>query len=387
LPKRLNRNALTVAAALGGVTVLTVLVVSGPSHNRAATIAAPADRVPPMPARPTFLDQPPRLPAAALAGSPGSPIAERSFGMRDGGRGGRSQSSAVGMESDARHGEESIRTQAYHAALLSGLLVGSREGEEEGEGAGDAAARPAPVDQLAPARGLPYSPSSTTALGAPPVALHADVVDSDTTASLAADSDRSTASRFTLRAGTVIPGTLLTGITSDVPGAVIGQISRDVFDSRTQQLLLIPKGSRLIGTYDSRSVRTGRLIVEWTRLLFPDGRSIALERSEATDETGQSGMHDQVNHHVGRLFGTALLLSAITAGVQLSQPQQATVYGVPSASQVAAGALGQQMGEIGIESARRGLDTPPTVTIRPGWPFDVLLTNDITFDGTYVAAS
>jgi type IV secretion system protein VirB10 len=189
---------------------------------------------------------------------------------------------------------------------------------------------------------------------------------------------------FALRAGTVIAGFLVTGINSDVPGEVVGQTSRDVFDSRTQQVLLIPRGSKLIGTYDNHTVRSGRLIVEWARLLFPDGRSIPLPRANATDETGESGLHDQVNHHYGRLFGTALLLSAFTAGVQLSQPQQTTLYGPASSGQVAAGAMGQQLGELGIESARRGLDTPPTITIRPGQPFNVLLTQDIAFDGPFV---
>jgi type IV secretion system protein VirB10 len=203
---------------------------------------------------------------------------------------------------------------------------------------------------------------------------------SDDTAARAVAAD----TPFALRAGTVITGFLMTGINSDVPGDVVGQTSREIFDSRTQQVLLIPRGSKLIGTYDNRTVRSGRLIVEWTRLLFPDGRSIALPHAKATDAIGESGLHDQVNHHYGRLFGTALLMSAFTAGVQLSQPQQATAYGPLSSGQVAAGALGQQLGELGLESARRGLDVPPTITIRPGQPFDILVTQDIAFDGPFI---
>jgi type IV secretion system protein VirB10 len=188
-----------------------------------------------------------------------------------------------------------------------------------------------------------------------------------------------------VRAGAVIPGLLLTGINSDLPGEILGQTSRDVFDSRTQQILLIPRGSRLIGSYDNRSANTGRLIVAWTRLILPDGRSLTLPHLAATDEHGQAGLHDEVNHHYGRVYGAALLTSVISAGVQLSQPQQSALYAAPSSRQVTAGALGQNLGDVALESAKRGLDTPPTITIRPGQPFEVFLAGDIRFDGPYAA--
>ena len=335
LPKRLNRNVLTVAAALAGVTVLTVLVVANPSRRRETPAVGAIDGAPPAPAQPTFLNVPPRQPPAAANGPSATP-AERGH--------------LVGRPAPINDAP-SPREMAYQTALTSHVLVR------------DAASNSLrPVDEVVP-------------LGAE--MLH---VNSDASAPRAAAAD----APYALRAGTVIAGLLMTGINSDLPGEVVGQTSRNVFDSRTQQILLIPRGSKLIGTYDNRSVRSGRLIVEWIRLLFPDGRSITLPRPSATDESGESGLHDHVNHHYGRMFGTALLLSTFTAGVQLSQPEQAMLYGPASSGQVAAGALGQQLGELGIESARRGLDIPPTITIRAGQPFDVLLTQDIAFDGPFV---
>src|SRR5207249_7174163 len=59
-------------------------------------------------------------------------------------------------------------------------------------------------------------------------------------------------SPYTIRAGTVIPGILLTAITSDLPGECLGQVSRDVYDSKTQRILLLPKGSKLICRYDDQ---------------------------------------------------------------------------------------------------------------------------------------
>jgi len=191
-------------------------------------------------------------------------------------------------------------------------------------------------------------------------------------------------SPYTLRAGTVIPGLLLTGINSDLPGDLVAQVSRDVYDSRTQRLLLIPKGARLVGTYDNQAaVGEDRLLVAWTRLIFPDGRSLRLPGLALKDVQGQSGAKDQVDTHWRRAFGRALLLSAISAGVQLSQPQQTSPFAAPSAGQVAAGALGQELSNVALEILRRGMDVPPTITIRQGQPFNVFLNGDLVFDAPY----
>lgn len=85
----------------------------------------------------------------------------------------------------------------------------------------------------------------------------------------------------------MIEAALLTGLRSDLPGQISAQVTVNVYDSPTGRLLLIPQGSRLLGEYDSR-VATGqsRLLLAWTRLILPDGRSIILERQPGTDEAG-----------------------------------------------------------------------------------------------------
>ncbi len=377
--RRLNRNALTVAAALAGVTVLTVLVVANPSRARSGSAtpnAAAADPTPPTSAQPTFLEEPPKVPSTPSPAPSAFPVppplpgaipdpSTPQYGAPTPFQGAATQSA----------GASSVRWQAYQAALMSAVMVTDVSQSESSPHAsvtmpGDSmmAAMPAAMPMAAPrTRGADSSPASQGVQGA----------------ESATPAPRPAGSPYTVRAGTLIPGLLLTGVSSDLPGGVIGQTSRDVFDSRTERLLLIPKGSRLIGTYDNRSVGTGRLIVSWTRLLFPDGRSLTLPRLLATDERGQSGVHDEVNRHYGRIYGTALLMSIISAGAQLSQPQQSGLYASPSARQVAAGALGQQLSDVALESARRGLDIPPTITIRPGRPFNVFLTGDVTLDGPY----
>jgi type IV secretion system protein VirB10 len=177
---------------------------------------------------------------------------------------------------------------------------------------------------------------------------------------------------------------LLTGISSDLPGDIVGQVSRDVYDSRTQRILLIPKGSRLVGTYDNQ-VASGqnRLLVAWTRLILPDGQSMRLPGLALKDPQGQTGARGNVDNHWRRVFGNALLLSAIGAGVQLSQPQQASIYAPPSAGQVAAGALGQELSNVALEIIRRGMDVQPTISIRQGQAFNVFLNGDLVFAGPH----
>jgi len=188
----------------------------------------------------------------------------------------------------------------------------------------------------------------------------------------------------TLRAGTVIPGLLVTGINSELPGEIVGQVSRNVYDSRSQRLLLIPKGSRLIGSYDNQiAAGQGRLLVAWTRLILPDGRSMRLPGLALTDREGHSGAKDKVDNHWWRVFGNAVLLSAISAGVQLSQPSQTSVLSMPSAGQVASGAVGQELSNVALEILRRGMDVAPTITIRAGQPFNVFLSGDLVFDEPY----
>lgn len=82
-----------------------------------------------------------------------------------------------------------------------------------------------------------------------------------------------------LQAGAIIPAALVTGIRSDLPGQIIAQVTQNVFDSPTGRILLVPQGAKLIGRYDSEtSFGQDRVLLAWDRLIFPEGRSILLDR-------------------------------------------------------------------------------------------------------------
>ncbi|MEX8140007.1 TrbI/VirB10 family protein [Acinetobacter baumannii] len=194
---------------------------------------------------------------------------------------------------------------------------------------------------------------------------------------LAHERKAAVAPNLEVKAGTVIPGVMISGINSDLPGQIIGQVRQAVYDSATGTNLLIPPGSRLVGTYDS-SVTLGqtRALVAWQRLIYPDGSSLSLDNMPGTDMGGYAGYKDKVNNHYVKLFGSALFLSAFSAGVQLSQPQ-ATNGENYNSSQIIAGALGQQLGQLGMSMAQRNMDIQPTIEIRPGYQFNVMVTKDI----------
>lgn len=185
-------------------------------------------------------------------------------------------------------------------------------------------------------------------------------------------------SRYELKAGTVVPGVLLTAINSELPGQIIGQVSENVRDTATGQFILIPQGARIIGRYDFQvTYGQDRVQVIWNRVVYPDGSSLDLGGMPGTDQAGSSGFEDEVNHHYVRLFGSALLVSAFSAGISLSQPQNTSILQSQSTGQTATSALGQQLGGLGTELARKNLSTAPTIQIRTGYRFEIMVTKDV----------
>jgi type IV secretory pathway VirB10-like protein len=195
-------------------------------------------------------------------------------------------------------------------------------------------------------------------------------------------------SPYELHSGSVIPAVLLTGINADLPSTIVAQVRNDVFDSVTGRYLLIPRGTRLVGTYDNRIVQgQRRVLVAWTRLLYPDGSSVDLLGMPGTDAVGYAGFGANVDEHLNKVFTSALLLSIIGAGAQLSQPQQtSSLYAAPSVGQTIAGAVGQQIGNTSIQLTQRQLEIPPTLEVPPGYLFNVLVDRDIVLTASYSQA-
>ena len=195
-------------------------------------------------------------------------------------------------------------------------------------------------------------------------------------------------SPYELRAGFVVPAMLISGINSDLPGQIVAQVSQDVFDTATGKWKLIPQGSRLVGRYASDvAYGQSRVLVAWQRIVFPDGKAMDTGSLPGADSAGQAGFNDQVNNHAVRLFTSAFLMSGVTAGITYSQRQSqgTSAYAAPTAQSALSEALGQQLGQVTAQLIARNMGIAPTLQIRPGYRFNVVVTRDMTFSKPYRA--
>ena len=192
---------------------------------------------------------------------------------------------------------------------------------------------------------------------------------------------------YELRAGFVIPATMISGINSDLPGQVMAQVSQDVYDTATGKYKLIPQGCRLIGSYSSEvAYAQKRVLIAWQRIVFPDGKALDIGAMPGADSAGYSGFNDKVNNHYWRIFGSAFLMSGITAGVTLSQDKNRSPTGTSvRASDALSEALGQQLGTVMAQMITKNMNIAPTNEIRPGYRFNVMVIKDMTFTKAYQA--
>jgi type IV secretory pathway VirB10-like protein len=195
------------------------------------------------------------------------------------------------------------------------------------------------------------------------------------------------ASPYVLQTGSLIPALLISGMESELPGVIIAQVAEDVSDSPSGRYLLIPQGSKLIGEYSNMiAYGQSRLFVAWQRIVFPNGWTMDIGAQPGVDGQGEAGFHDQVDNHYVRLFGSALLMSAITGGIAFSQNQGQgySSYQAPNAGSVLSAALGQQLGNATFALLEKNLSIPPTLKIRQGYRLNVLAVKDLVFDRPYV---
>jgi len=183
------------------------------------------------------------------------------------------------------------------------------------------------------------------------------------------------ASAYVLQAGAVIPAALITGIRSDLPGQITAQVTENIYDSPTGRILLVPQGTRIIGQYDN-AVQFGqrRVLLVWNRLIFPNGRSIVLERQPGADAAGFAGLEDGVDYHWWDLAKAAGLSTLLSVGAELAiDDDDRLLRAIRNGGQ-------DTINDAGQEIIRRQLNVAPTLTIRPGFPVRVIVTRDLVLE-------
>ena len=192
-------------------------------------------------------------------------------------------------------------------------------------------------------------------------------------------------SPFELKRGSVIPATLITGINSDLPGRITAQVSQNVYDSATGRRLLIPQGAKLFGRYDSEvTFGQNRVLVVWTDIIFPNGSTLQIGGMAGTDGAGYGGFHDKVDNHYLRTFGSAILVALIGAGTDMLLPgDNSTSTTVDSAGDAARRSFAETFSQISEQTVSKNMNVQPTLAIRPGYRFNILVDQDIVFPNAY----
>lgn len=362
---RLSRKAIATLVAIGGLGLGAILIVAlqGPRMSDTPSELYSTERIQAaegLSRLPTNYGDVPRL-GPPLPGELGRPILSAQE------RGDPVPIPALtGVSAPGIDPAEQLRLQEIEAARLSALFAEVQTGSQGG-GANPGSAPlgsatfPSPQGSSAPQTGA-SGQSALQTLGA-----DADPV---SPARLVTPS-----SPYILQAGTMIPAALITGLRSDLPGQIAAQVTSNIYDSPSGRFLLIPQGARLLGEYDSNiTIGQNRLLLVWTRLILPDGRSISLNREPGTDGAGSAGLQDRVNYHWGRIFLAAGLATILNVGLE---------SGVESEDNVATAireAAQETIGRTGDEIVRQQISVPPTLTIRAGFPVRVMITQDLILE-------
>jgi type IV secretory pathway VirB10-like protein len=174
--------------------------------------------------------------------------------------------------------------------------------------------------------------------------------------------------------GKVIPGVLDTAVNSDLPGMIRATISEDVY-GETGKKILLPRGTRLIGQYNS-AVATGqvRVYVIWTRAITPQQIDIRLA-SPGVDNLGRSGLDGSIDNHFWDIFGTSLLLSVMAAGVaDMETHNSDSFYGNPYQNEVV-----ESFTDNSDEILANRMEIKPTISINQGTPMKIMVAHDLDF--------
>ena len=266
--------------------------------------------------------------------------------------------------------EEQRRLQEIETARVSRLFSGTENRPMASTGAGAATIAPPPAPDLT-GLGLAPPPATPSAQDRQLAFLNA-AADRRT---VAPDRVAAPASPYILQAGAVIAAALITGIHSDLPGQITAQVTENIYDSPTGRILLVPQGTRVIGQYNN-SVQFGqsRVLLVWNRLIFPNGRSIVLERQPGADVEGYAGLQDGVDYHWWDLAKAAGLSTLLSVGAELAtNDDDRLIQAIRNGGQDTINDAGQQI-------IRRQLNVAPTLTIRPGFPVRVIVTRDLMLE-------
>jgi type IV secretion system protein TrbI len=340
-------------------------------------------------------------PSVSASTSTGTATSTFDIGKKLGRNGAFPSGSPQGEPSDAQvdayaaQKEENARIQSIKLSSWEASGSGNRGGGGAGGANGDAAdSLAAQISQAQATAPAPASPGNALmeaylrSQGKP-----AEAASSKDSQFIKGLEDKSSASaqalrvqagvgRYAVLEGTAIPIVMRTSISSDLPGPCRASVESDVYDSVTASTKLIPAGTTVICVYNSEVVQgQDRLLIAFTRLVFPNGSSVALGGMQASDEQGAIGAQAEVNTRFWRTFGSAFLIAAVTRLAERSQPTSGVTINTGSGGSsggVAAGVLS----DMAKRSLERNLNIKPELKFGPGERLRMIVSRDMVLDPT-----
>ena len=186
-------------------------------------------------------------------------------------------------------------------------------------------------------------------------------------------------SPFELKAGTLIPAVLLTGVDTSRPGPVVAATTQNLYDTVAGRHLLAPQGSRLIGRHEGESAYGDRrAFIVWERLILPNGKSLVLEAEPGVDARGAVGVQGRVDRRLGALVIGTLFAGAVTTLGQMARDDSGRGGG--SFLGDAGDAAAIEGSRVGGRLIDRELEVRPVVRVQAGGRVQVMITRDLILE-------
>ena len=195
----------------------------------------------------------------------------------------------------------------------------------------------------------------------------------------------------TIAQGKLLTAVLETAINTEIPGSVRGVVSRDVYGESGNEVL-IPRGSRLFGSYSSTvSQGQGRVEISWTRLIRPDGVDLAISFN-ASDQFGRSGIPGEVDNKYGSIVASSMLTSILAVGgvaaaqklltnnattTTTTNPTQGTTTTTGSAANQAIYDVSKTIIDTVGQVVGNSIDVDPVIRVPQGTRVTVIVNSDI----------
>jgi type IV secretion system protein VirB10 len=172
--------------------------------------------------------------------------------------------------------------------------------------------------------------------------------------------------------GTVLEGVVTNHIDGGLNGPILVMLTTDYYSHDHQQLLM-PQGTRLIGTVQSvGSAQQRKMFVTFHRAVCPDGFSLDFDKYIGLDPLGTTGLATKVDHGYFQAFAAAAAIGGIGGLAQIGNNGS-----VLNPSTEIRNGISEQMASEGEQILNHFLNRLPVITLKEGSRARVYIGRDI----------